>query len=58
MIKSPSDTTIYAPGLQKIGAKDREEFPFGNSPKGSPLKQMTKEVSIDNISKFIEGIRM
>ena len=45
--KSPSDTTIYAPALQKITNRACQ-----NLTTDAPL------FSVDNISKFIEGIRV
>ena len=50
LIKSPSDTTIYAPALNRITRV--------NNPELNQLNNISVPFTVDNISKFIEEIRV
>ena len=49
LVKSPLDTTLYAPGLVNLGNKNIHQVQTHNHP---------LQFNIDNVSKFIEGIRV
>ena len=57
IVKSPSDTTIYAPGLNKISEPIQSPVLEIQQNKFIVTKN-TPTFTVDNISKFIEGIRV
>ena len=49
LIKSPSDTTLYAPALQRVADRNQVQ-----ARKNEP----NNNINVNDITKFIEGIRM